>query len=529
MQLVQIDGDADLTIHNISILPSDQCATEEQRVLFDYLEIILIYFQVAKCCCGTGFFYDFPTGKCLVSANVGFMFGRLNNGWTHVAIYGFVYPMLVLVMIAPLSAVMLGMSKREKREGESRYVSVYLNKVLTVIYFQPNPLYQLISLLCFCAWMSLLAPLPFSCWYYVLGDGLRHMNQSVAMCHLFRNTMEVIKIIINIQNKFLNKIKVIPHTTDTLITLCSVILAGARFLTQYHRNTLKLRTVERFSRAILFVILLSVILGGLRFFEHDVALYSLCMDTEPGPYWARRCMVTDGSLVSFLRLGRAFWKIFLPLADLFAQFILPGAALILIHIGFNRERVIDCQPDEHNRFGRSLRDQTKILIYAVTIAFLVVQLPTSAVTMLSLTVTHFGTNKFCNFKLKINYLNFYKVTLLAILFGHLQPLFSAATIIANCGCVLTAYYVIVKDDDLDIDHDRSESSVDLVVNEHLLRNYLSTSFSFDNASMYSSRRGSEYPEQMIFINAPSSHSPIPHQSRSNTPRELQSTTACSDK
>nr|CAD2192773.1 unnamed protein product [Meloidogyne enterolobii] len=481
MQLVQIDGDADLTIHNISILPSDQCATEEQRV--------------AKCCCGTGFFYDFPTGKCLVSSNVGFMFGRLNNGWTHVAIYGFVYPMLVLVMIAPLSAVMLGMSKREKREGESRY---------------PNPLYQLISLLCFCAWMSLLAPLPFSCWYYVLGDGLRHMNQSIAMCHLFRNTMEVI-----------------PHTTDTLITLCSVILAGARFLTQYHRNTLKLRTVERFSRAILFVILLSVILGGLRFFEHDVALYSLCMDTEPGPYWARRCMVTDGSLVSFLRLGRAFWKIFLPLADLFAQFILPGAALILIHIGFNRERVIDCQPDEHNRFGRSLRDQTKILIYAVTIAFLVVQLPTSAVTMLSLTVTHFGTNKF--------------LTLLAILFGHLQPLFSAATIIANCGCVLTAYYVIVKDDDLDIDHDRSESSVDLVVDEHLLseqrqprrpsayRNYLSTSFSFDNASMYSSRRGSEYPEQMIFINAPSSHSPIPHQSRSNTPRELQSTTACSDK
>jgi len=42
MQLVQIDGDADLTIHNISILPSDQCATEEQRVFINYLEIILI-------------------------------------------------------------------------------------------------------------------------------------------------------------------------------------------------------------------------------------------------------------------------------------------------------------------------------------------------------------------------------------------------------------------------------------------------------------------------------------------------------
>lgn len=56
---------------------------------------------------------------------------------------------------------------------------------------QPNPLYQLISLLCFCAWISLLSPLPFSIWYYVLGDGLRHMNQSVAMCHLFRTSMEV--------------------------------------------------------------------------------------------------------------------------------------------------------------------------------------------------------------------------------------------------------------------------------------------------------------------------------------------------
>lgn len=32
MQLATIDGEADLAIHNVSILPSDQCATEEQRV-----------------------------------------------------------------------------------------------------------------------------------------------------------------------------------------------------------------------------------------------------------------------------------------------------------------------------------------------------------------------------------------------------------------------------------------------------------------------------------------------------------------
>lgn len=32
MFVLEIDGDADLTIHNISILPSDQCATDDQRV-----------------------------------------------------------------------------------------------------------------------------------------------------------------------------------------------------------------------------------------------------------------------------------------------------------------------------------------------------------------------------------------------------------------------------------------------------------------------------------------------------------------
>jgi hypothetical protein len=38
-------------------------------------------------------------------------------------IYGFAYPMLVLTLIAPLSAVVLGMGKREKREGDRRFVS----------------------------------------------------------------------------------------------------------------------------------------------------------------------------------------------------------------------------------------------------------------------------------------------------------------------------------------------------------------------------------------------------------------------
>uniref|UniRef100_A0A8R1HNM9 Uncharacterized protein n=1 Tax=Caenorhabditis japonica TaxID=281687 RepID=A0A8R1HNM9_CAEJA len=144
MHLTTIDGDEDLRIHNISILPSDQCATEDQRA--------------AKCCCGDGFFFDFPRKKCEISENVGFMFGRLNNGWSHMAVYGFAYPMLLLMLVAPLCAVMLGMGKREKREGDRRF---------------PNPLYQMIWLLTFCGWLSVLSPLPFTVWYYFVGEGTR--------------------------------------------------------------------------------------------------------------------------------------------------------------------------------------------------------------------------------------------------------------------------------------------------------------------------------------------------------------------
>ena len=39
-------------------------------------------------------------------------------------VYGFAYPMLLLTLIAPLCAVVLGMGKREKREGDRRYVSI---------------------------------------------------------------------------------------------------------------------------------------------------------------------------------------------------------------------------------------------------------------------------------------------------------------------------------------------------------------------------------------------------------------------
>uniref|UniRef100_A0A915AA59 G-protein coupled receptors family 1 profile domain-containing protein n=1 Tax=Parascaris univalens TaxID=6257 RepID=A0A915AA59_PARUN len=334
--------------------------------------------------------------------------------------------------------------------------------------FQPNPLYQMIWLLSFCGWVSLLSPLPFSIWYYIIGDGTRSFNQSIAMCHIFRTTMEAV-----------------PNTVDTMITLFNVLLGGGRFLTQYHRSALKLRTIERFSRAIWTIIFVCVSLGVLRFFEHGSDVYQFCLDTQPGPYWASRCMVTDGALLTVF--SRRFWKVALPLAEFLFQFILPGFLLIVLHIAFIREPVIDFD-DTHNRFGRTPRDQSRILITAVTFAFLITQIPTAIFTAVSLAVNQFSDSSL--------------LSAISAFFAHLQPLFSVTTIAANNCALLTAYYVVVKDDDIDVGDSNASFSSTEGGNEMLLRDtdernkrsYLSVSLSFDTSSMRSascSRRTSD--------------------------------------
>lgn len=60
------------------------------------------------------------------------MFGRLNDEWSHMVAYGLAYPMIVIILTAPLCAVLIGMGKREKREAERRR---FVRTIFTVTLF----------------------------------------------------------------------------------------------------------------------------------------------------------------------------------------------------------------------------------------------------------------------------------------------------------------------------------------------------------------------------------------------------------
>ncbi|KAJ1346173.1 hypothetical protein KIN20_000893 [Parelaphostrongylus tenuis] len=59
--------------------------------------------------------------------------------------------------------------------------------------------------------------------------------------------------------------------------------------------------------------------------------------------------------------------------------------------------------------------------------------------------------------------------ILALVIGHLQPLISITTIAANSSALLTAYYVIIKDDDQDVGDSQNSLSEIESPHEMLLR------------------------------------------------------------